>query len=108
MTAANIRPAVRELLSALEFRASVGRPCYIKRTHGYVALIVPHLRNGDVGPYSYLRTFRRATVDEAEELGLVVLGPRLVDVPDAEYPRGHWAAERAHQGRTITTTGGAR
>ncbi|MGQ4353230.1 hypothetical protein [Streptomyces drozdowiczii] len=95
------RPAVRNLISLLQFRASFGRPCYIKRNRQHAALIVPELRNGAEGPYAHLKTFDRATVHEAVVLGAVALGPELVDVPAFNGNRNHWAYEAAHQGRTI-------
>lgn len=102
------RPAVRELVKLLGFRSSFGRPCYIKRNTVHAALIVPHLRNGPEGPYSYLRTFHRATVHEAAAGGFVVLGLDLVDVPEFEDATGHWCAEPGHKGRTISLTEVAR
>lgn len=97
-----LRPAVRELLNLLRFRSTYGRPCYVKRANNDAAVIVPHLTDGPSGPYSYLRTFRRATLDEAVELGLVRVGADRVDVP----PIGgkHWSAQPEMRGRTIALT----
>lgn len=97
-----LRPAVRELLNLIRFRSTCGRPCYIKLANAYAALIVPHLTDGPDGPYSYLRTFRRATLNEAVELGLVRVGVDRVDVP----PIGgkHWSAQPEMRGRTIALT----
>jgi hypothetical protein len=95
------RPAVRNLIKLLAFRSTFGRPCYIKRNQRHAALIVPELRDGTNGPYAHLKTFDRATVHEAVELGAVTLGPDLVDVPTFSGNRNHWAFESAHQGRTI-------
>lgn len=98
------RPAVQELITLLRFRSSFGRPCYIKRTPQYAALIVPELRNGAEGPYAHLKTFQRATVQEAVELGAIVLGAALVDVPACSGNRNHWATDIGHMGRTIQLT----
>ena len=103
-----IRPAIQELIGLLRFRASFGRPCYIKRTTGYAALIVPELRDGTEGPYTHLRTFQRTTLDEAISRGFVVIGPALVDVPACSGNRSHWATDIGHMGRTIQLAGGAR
>lgn len=91
--------AVDDLVKILAFRATMGRPCYIKFANTDAALIVPHLTDGAEGPYSYLRTFRRFTVDLAVDRGLVVLGPDRVEVP----PIGgtHWSAQAGLKGRTI-------
>ena len=102
------RPAVRDLLMRLEYRSSFGRPCYIKRTGRYAALIVPELRSGADGPYAHLKTFNRDTVREAEGLGAVVIGADLVDVPACSGNRSHWATDIGHMGRTIQLAGGAR
>lgn len=101
------RRPIRDLVKALEFRASFGRPCYLKRNQQYAALIVPQYTDGPEGSYAYLRTLQRATVHEAEVLGFVVVGAELVDVPAFSIPRTHWAAEPAHQGRTIRLAGRA-
>lgn len=101
------RRPIRELAHILEYRTSFGRPCYVKRNTLYAALIVPMLRSGADGPYSYIRTFQRATLHEAQVLGFVVLGEQLVDVPAFEIAGTHWCAEPAHQGRTIALKGGA-
>lgn len=103
-----IRPAVQELIDLLRFRSSFGRPCYIKRTGRYAALIVPELRSGADGPYAHLKTFNRDTVREAEGLGAVVIGADLVDVPACSGNRSHWATDIGHMGRTIQLAGGAR
>jgi hypothetical protein len=100
------RPAVRKLVAALQHRSSFGRPCYVKRNTTLAALIVPHLRNGADGPYSYLASFQRATVHEAAVLGYVVLGDSLVDVPPFDVAVRHWSAESAHKARTIALRGG--
>lgn len=99
-----IRPAIQELIDLLRFRSSFGRPCYIKRDTRYAALIVPELRNGADGPYAYLRTFQRATVDEAINRGFVTLGPALVNVPACRGDSNHWAFNISHMGRTIQLT----
>ncbi|MEU1088892.1 hypothetical protein ABZ401_19010 [Streptomyces sp. NPDC005892] len=95
------RPAVRDLVNLLRFRASFDRPCYIKRNSRHAALIVPELRDGADGPYAHLKTFDRATIHEALVLGAVALGPDLVDVPSFAGNHNHWAFEPAHQGHTI-------
>ncbi|MFE7972960.1 hypothetical protein [Streptomyces shenzhenensis] len=100
------RRPIRDLVSHLEYRATFGRPVYVKRNQQYAALIVPELRNGAEGPYGYLKTYQRATVDEAVVLGYVVLGDQLVDVPGFSVAGRHWCTERAHQGRTIALPGG--
>ncbi len=102
------RPAVRELTQLLKFRSSFGRPCYVKRNKNMIALIVPHLRDGADEPYAFLRCFTRATLHDAIDHGHVVLGDELADVPAFEGPVMHWAAEPAHQGRTISLTEVAR
>lgn len=99
-----IRPAIQELIDLLRVRASFGRPCYLKRNTQHAALIVPELRNGADGPYAHLRTFQRATVDEAINRGFVTLGPNLVDVPACSGDRNHWATNTGHMGRTIQLT----
>lgn len=103
----DIRPAVQELIDLLRFRSSFGRPCYIKRNTRYAALIVPELRNGTDGPYAYLRTFQRTSVDEAITRGFVTLGPALVDVPACSGNSSHWATDIGHMGRTIQLADGA-
>ena len=100
------RRPIRDLVRQLEFRASMGRPCYLKRNTVHAALIVPMLRNGAEGPYSYARTFQRATIDEAIVLGFVVLGPQLVTVPEFAIAGTHWLADPGHKGRTISLPGG--
>ena len=101
------RRPIRNLVKQLEYRSTFSRPCYLKRNTVHAALIVPMLRNGADGPYSYLRTFQRATIHEAVVLGFVTLGADLVDVPEfGAVP--HWSTESALQGRTITLRGDAR
>ena len=95
------RPVIRDLVKRLQFRATYGRPCYIKRDTTYAALIVPHLSNGPTGPYSWLKTYQRATVHEAVVLGYVILGPNLVDVPEHDGAVGAWYRDPEHMGRTI-------
>lgn len=102
------RPPIRDLVRQLEFRGSVGRPCYVKRNTVDAALIVPILRNGADGPYSYWRTFRRATIHEAIVLGFVTLGPDLVDLPEFAVASTHWSADTGLMGRTISLAGGSR
>ena len=99
------RRPIRDLVKQLEFRASMGRPCYVKRNTVHAAVIVPMLRNGAQGPYSYLRTFQRSTIHEAVVLGFVVLGPHLVAVPEFAINPTHWCAEPGHKGRTISLPG---
>jgi hypothetical protein len=103
-----IRPAIQELIDLLRFRSSFGRPCYIRRDTRYAALIVPELRNGTNGPYAYIRTFQRATIDEAIDRGFVTLGPALIDVPACSGDRNHWATDIGHMGRTIQLADGAK
>lgn len=93
------RPAIRELVKLLRFRATYGRPSYVKFASKDAALIVPHLTDGPDGPYSFLRGFRRETVDEAATLGLIVLGQDRVNVPP--IGANHWAAQPELKGRTI-------
>ena len=95
------RPAIRQLVRLLNFRAGYGRPSYIKWTEHQAALIVPHLSDGPEGPYSYLRGFQRSTVKEAAFLGYVKLGARG-PVPAFAAPTDHWSAHPDHLGRTIT------
>jgi hypothetical protein len=102
------RRPIRQLVKQLEFRSTFGRPCYLKRNTVHAALIVPMLRAGADGPYSYVQTFQRATIHEAIVLGFVVLGPALVDVPEFAGPSTHWSTSPGLMGRTISLTGGAR
>ena len=102
------RRPIRDLVGQLEFRSSVGRPCYVKRNTVHAAVIVPILRNGADGPYSYWRTFQRATIDEAIILGFVTLGPYLVDLPEFAVASTHWSADTGLMGRTISLRGGGR
>lgn len=95
------RPIIRDLVGLLTFRASYGRPSYIKRTTVHAALIVPHLTDGPDGTYSWLRTFQRSTIHEAAVLGYIVLGPELVDVPEHAGKAGAWYRDPSHLGRTI-------
>jgi hypothetical protein len=101
------RRPIRSLVKQLEYRSTFGRPCYLKRNTVHAALIVPMLRNGADGPYSYLRTFQRSTIHEAVALGFVTLGADLVDVPEFEAV-SHWSTEPALKGRTISLAGVAR
>jgi hypothetical protein len=103
------RPAVRDLTKLLRTRRTYGRPCYIKRNTRHAALIVPHLRDGVTGPYSWLRTFHRATIDDALQQGFVILGG-LGPVPEHDAALGAWYGDMGHQGRTIALPlrGGAR
>ena len=96
-----VRRPIRDLVQLLGFRATYGRPCYIKRNTVHAALIVPTLTNGPTGSYSYLKTFQRATIHEAAVLGFVTLGAELVDVPEFGAV-SHWSTEPALQGRTIS------
>ncbi|NED73326.1 hypothetical protein G3I51_13435 [Streptomyces sp. SID9944] len=102
------RRPIRDLVNVLEFRATFGRPCYVKRNQRFAALIVPQYTDGSDGSYSYLKSYQRSTVDEAVFLGFVVLGGQLVDVPEFAVAGMHWVAELAHKGRTISLAGGAR
>lgn len=99
------RRPIRDLVKQLEFRSTFGRPCYIKRNTVHAALIVPMLRNGADGPYSYLRTFQRATIHEAAVLGFIALGPELGEVPAFQGPSTHWSASPDLWGRTISLRG---
>lgn len=103
----DVRQPIRDLVRHLEYRSTFGRPIYIKRNTQYAALIVPQLRNGADGPYSYLKTYQRATVHEAIKLGFVRLGDDLVDVPGFAVASTHWCAQPTHKGRTIALKGGA-
>lgn len=96
------RPIIRDLVERLQVRASYGRPCFVKRSTYEAALIVPHLGGGAEGPYSWLVNYRRRTVDEAVELGLVVLGDDMVVVPDHAGDVGAWYRSADHFGRTIS------
>lgn len=99
------RKPIRDLVRQIEFRSTFGRPCYLKRNTRHAALIVPMLRNGADGPYSYVQTFQRATVEEAITLGYVVLGPDLGKVPEFAVASTHWCAEPNLWGRTIALRG---
>lgn len=98
------RRPIRDLVQILRFRASYGRPCYIKRNTVHAALIVPTLTGGPDGPYSYLKTYQRGTIHEAVVLGFVTLGAELVDVPEFGAV-SHWSTEPALKGRTISLRG---
>lgn len=102
------RRPIRTLVKHLEYRSTFGRPCYLKRNTVHAALIVPMLRNGAAGPYSYLRTFQRATIREAIVLGFITLGPDLGEIPAFEVTGTHWSASPDLWGRTISLTGVAR
>lgn len=97
-----LRPAVRDLIKSLEFRAvqnAQGRPCYLMRTTHDAGLVVPVLS----ASYDFLRAFRRATVDEAVNLGLVALGEDLRDMPPYSYGGTRWGYRTCGlKGRTIT------
>ncbi|MFD9630133.1 hypothetical protein [Streptomyces violascens] len=103
-----LRPAVRDLIGSLEFRtpeAAQGRPCYLMRTRHDAGLVVPVLS----ASYDFLRAFRRATVDEAVKLGLIVLGPELRDMPPYSYGGNRWGYQACGlKGRTIALVGGAK
>lgn len=93
--------AVRDLVKILQFRATFGRPTYVKFGPGdTAALIVPSLRDGETGPYEYLRTFTRTTVTRAQVAGLVSVGAEVVDAP--AIGGTHWAAQPALKARAIT------
>lgn len=96
-----IRPAVRELVRLVQFRQGLPKPCWIMRTQGDCALVVPAM----YGPLEFLRRFRRPTVDEAERLGLVVLGA-LAEVPAFLSAPPSWIERGVTQGRTIAIPGG--
>jgi len=98
------RRPVRNLTRLIAFRQGMHSPCWLVRTHDNCALIVPSL----TARMEYLRTFKRATVDEAEVMGLIVLGGKLEDVPPfTGCPR--WLTEMgASMGRTVSVRGGVR
>lgn len=100
------RRPIRQLVKQLEFRSTFGRPCYLKRNTVHAALIVPMLRTGAEGPYSYVQTFQRATIHEAIVLGFVALGPDLGSVPEFAVASTHWSASPDLWGRTIALRGG--
>jgi hypothetical protein len=100
------RKPIRDLVKQLEFRSTFGRPCYLKRNTVHAALIVPMLRNGADGPYSYVKTYQRATVHEAIVLGYITLGPDLGVVPEFAVASTHWSASPDLFGRTISLRGG--
>lgn len=100
------RPPIRDLVRQLEFRSTFGRPCFLKRNTVHAALIVPMLRDGENGPYSYMKTYQRATVQEAIDLGYVMLGPSLGQVPEFAVDATHWSASPDLFGRTISLRGG--
>ncbi len=102
------RPAITKLTRHLAFRETFGRPCYIKWTRTHAALIVPHLRDGADGPYSYIQGLYRLTVEEAVALGLVSLGRDRVTVPNYSAGGRLWANVPEHEGRTIALRGEAR
>lgn len=101
------RRPIRDLVHILRFRASYGRPCYLKRNTIHAALIVPTLTGGPDGPHSYLKTFQWSTIHEAVVLGFVTLGAELVNVPEFGAV-SHWSTEPALKGRTIALAGVAR
>lgn len=110
------RPAVRELLRDLEFRAYTPAEgpkawhlaqCWVSReTATLYSLIVPAL----YGPLDFLRLVTVATVDDAVNAGLVVLRePQLMPPYNYGGPRYRWRT--IQQARTIAlapTGGGAR
>jgi hypothetical protein len=100
-----LRPAVRDLIRSLEFHAAEsaqGRPCYLMRTAHDAGLVVPVLSSS----YDFLRAFRRAAVDEALKLGLVVLGEELRDMPPYSYGGTRWGYQTCGlKGRTIALQG---
>ena len=98
------RRPVRNLARLVAAREGAHSPCWLIRTHDNCALIVPSL----TARMEYLRTFKRATVDEAEVLGLIVLGGRMEDVPPfTGAPR--WLVDLgASMGRTVSVRGGVR
>lgn len=100
----DVRQPIRDLVRHLEYRSTFGRPIYIKRNTQYAALIVPQLRNGVDGPYSYLKTYQRATVHEAITLGFVRLGSELMDIPEFAGVGKHWCTDPGLMGRTIALT----
>lgn len=102
------RRPIRDLVRQLEFRSTFGRPCYLKRNTVHAALIVPMLRSGADGPYSYMKTYQRSTIHEAIVLGYITLGPDLGKVPEFAGPSTHWSASPDLFGRTITVRGGSR
>lgn len=95
------RPAIRDLIERLTFRATYGRPSYIKRNTVHAALITPHLTDSPDGPYSWLKTYKRSTIREAVTLGYVILGADLIDVPEHAGAAGAWYRNPDHKGRTI-------
>lgn len=100
MTNAPLRPAVRRLLRAVAFRIPDKRACWILRGPAVCGLVVPELS----ASWAYLTGFRRTTLEETVQLGLVVLG-RLGDPPPYSYGRGQWKySPQGRQGRTITLT----
>ncbi|MFJ7999039.1 hypothetical protein ACIQ7D_18090 [Streptomyces sp. NPDC096310] len=96
-----LRPAVRDLISALAFRAmeaQQGRPCWVMRTKTDAGLVVPVLTSS----YDFLRAYRRSTVDEAVTLGYVALGDQLQDMPAYSYGGPRWSYRTCGlKGRTI-------
>lgn len=97
----NLRPAVRQLVSLLEFRipeAQQGRPCYLMRTRSDAGLVVPVLS----ASYDFMRAFKRTTTDEAAALGLIILGDHLGDIPPYSYGGPRWSYRTCGlKGRTI-------
>lgn len=100
------RPVIRDLVERLMFRATYGRPCYIKRNDLHAVLIVPELTDGPDGPYSWVRTYRRTTIHEAVVLGYITLGPELVEVPTHSGAAGAWYRSADHRGYIIRAAGG--
>lgn len=92
-----VRPAVRKLVSAVEAAAAKG-PCWILSLTAMSALV----GSGDGGPV-FLGGFRRSTVTQAVDLGLIRLGGDKVDVPQYAGGGKNWEWDGgALLGRTVT------
>lgn len=100
-----IRAAVRHLLRDLRFYQDPEKACWIVPSPQSYALVVPAM----YGAMSFLRGYRRATVEEAARRGLAVLGADRQSVPVFDY-EPEWlkrAVPHPIEGRTITLGGAA-
>lgn len=105
-----LRPAVRDLIRELEFRADPERSCWLIRvTAGRYSLIVPAM----YGPLDWLRLIDVRTVEEAVAAGLVTIGePELMPPFNYGGPKYRWCTVQQGQrialvvARQILRTGG--
>lgn len=101
----HVRLAVRALVRDLKFYKDPAKVCWVVPSPQSYALIVPAM----YGAMSFLRGYRRATVEEAVRLGLVELGAVRQPVPVFDYEPEWLKRSVPHpiEGRTIAWIGGA-